>query len=132
MLLRIRLQRRAKALQVGEAQLLHDRQHLRLVALHLIQPDLVNLRGGLVQRRALPNPERVVSIAIRQRPHARVLSALREYTATFRNFANRWYAGSTSVAIASSSSLVDPLLLRRAYRLRKLLQRLANGLSAGF
>ncbi len=77
MLLRIRLQRRVEALQIGEAQLLHNRQHLRLVPLHLVEPDLVNLRCRLVQRRALPDPKRIIGIAIRQRPDARILASLR-------------------------------------------------------
>src|SRR5258708_21762168 len=77
MLLWIRLQGRAEALQIGETQLMHNRQHLRLVALHLIQPNLVNLSGGFFQRRALPYPVRIVGIAIRQSPRSRVLASLR-------------------------------------------------------
>ena len=73
MLLRIGLQRRIEALQIGEAQLMHNRQHLGLVPLHLVETDLVNLRRGLIQRRALADAEGIVGIAIRQRPYARDL-----------------------------------------------------------
>ena len=76
MLLRIRLQRSREGLQVGEAKLVHDAEHLRLVALHLVQADLVDLRRRLVQRRALAHQEGIVRVAVRQRPDTRLLAAV--------------------------------------------------------
>ena len=122
MLLRIRLERRTEALHIRKAQLLHDRQHLRLVPLHLVQADLVDLRRRLVQRRALPHPKRVVRVAIRHRPHARVLPARRDVLRP-QKLREPLIRRQHLRRIASSISSRDPLLLRRTHRLRKLLQR---------
>ena len=89
MLLRIRRQRRAEALQIGKSKLLHDHQHLGLVPLHLVEPDLVNLRRRLVQRRHLPDQKRIVSIATRASPTRRDPSSPSAHTAPLMNFANR-------------------------------------------
>ena len=49
MFLRICGQRGTEALQIRKAKLVHDRQHLGLIALHLIKPDLMNLGCRLIQ-----------------------------------------------------------------------------------
>ena len=77
MLLWIRLQRSAEALYIRKAKFFHNRQHLSFITFHRIKADLVDLLGRLVQRRALPDPEGIVGVAVRKRPDARVLSGLR-------------------------------------------------------
>ncbi len=51
---------------IGEAQLVHDGQHLSLVAGDFVEADLVDLRGGFIQRGGLADAEGVVGSAVGQ------------------------------------------------------------------
>ena len=72
MQLGIGLQSRAKALQIREAQLLRNGQHLGLVLLHLVESDLVNLVGGQIGSSRAAYTEGVVLCPVGQRPNARL------------------------------------------------------------
>ena len=66
MQLGIGLEAGAEAGQVRKAELLRDGQHLGLVALHLVEADLVNLVGGQVGGGGAANEELVVLCAVGQ------------------------------------------------------------------
>jgi hypothetical protein len=62
----IGLQAFAEALQILEAELLRDGQHLGFVFLHFVQSDLVNLLGGQVGGRGLLDQKLVVLFSVGQ------------------------------------------------------------------
>jgi hypothetical protein len=75
MQLGIGLQTGPEALQIRKAELLRNRQHLRLVALHLVQPDLVQLLRGQVGRGGAAKAVGIELCPIGQRPCSGLLPA---------------------------------------------------------
>ena len=67
MQLRIGLEAGAEALKVRKAELLRDAQHLGLIALYLVEADLVNLLGCQIGRRGAANAEGVKLCPVGQR-----------------------------------------------------------------
>jgi len=68
----IALEAGAKTSQIGKAQLPRDGQHLHLVALDLIQANLMNLFGGQVSGGGVADEELIVFRAVGQPVHARL------------------------------------------------------------
>ncbi len=75
MLLGVGLERGGEGLEVGEAELMDDGEELGLVALDLVEADLVDLGGGLVGGGALADEEGVVGVAVGEGPDAGVFAA---------------------------------------------------------
>ena len=63
----IGLQTCVEALEIGEAKLVGDRQHLAFVLFHFIETDLVDLVGGEIGRRCAADDKLVVLCSIGQR-----------------------------------------------------------------
>ena len=55
---------------------MHDGQHLGLIASDFVKADLVNLRGGFIQRGGLADAEGIVGVAVGQGRDAGVGAAV--------------------------------------------------------
>ena len=113
---------RPEGFQILKAQLLRNHQHLRLVALHLVETYLVNLLGGQIRGRLAANLEGVILCSAGQRPDAR-LRATGGNVADLKETRKAQVGRQDFLADYGEHFCLDALLLGWSYRGGKLLER---------
>ncbi len=122
----IRLETGLEALQVGKAELLGDDQHLRLIALDLVQADLMD-HVWLQVRRGFPaDAEGVIGGTVGQGPDAG-FSAAGGHVGDFKKMLKAQVGGQDFLADHGQHFVLDALLLVGGNGRWKALERHGEG-----